>query len=373
MNSMSNPPALAQLEGFLDQDPGNDSLRSEAFQTALRLGARDRAQVHLQTGLASGVNPLAWRLHQAHWLMAAHDWAAAREVLAALQNEPGAPVELVTCAVQDQAQIALREGDAEQGLSLLAPLMPAADGAGAPPEQSLQTLWLRLMHRADKLREAMTEAKSWAKAGVLSADAAGVASLIALDAEEPRLSQAWAEGALAHKPRQMEALVARASIALGEQNPKRAKDLLAVALEQNPNDGRSLSALAFAEMLAGELSQARQTFQRALQNMPEHIGTWHGLGWAALVQGDLPAARSAFDQSMLLDRNFAESHGGLAVVLASSGDRAGAEAAINIALRLDRACMSAHYAQAVLDGSAKDAEAMQKLAMRLMAARQKKS
>lgn len=368
MNSTTIPAALAQLEGFLAQDPGNDSLRSEAFQTALRLGARERAQAHLEAGLASGHNPLGWRLHQAHWLMAAHDWAAARDVLVALQQTPDAPPELVTCALQDQAQIALRQGEAEQGLSLLAPLMPAGQD-GPAPDASIQTLWLRLMHHAEKLDEGLTEAKRWAKGSALGVDAAGVASLMALDAGDMALSQAWSEAALAHQPNQMEALVARGSIALGEQAPQRTKELLTVALQQNPNDGRTLSAWAFAEMLGGELSQARQTFALALKNMPEHIGTWHGLGWAALMQDDLSAARAAFDQAMLLDRNFAESHGGLAVVLARSGDRAGAEASINVAMRLDRNCMSAHYAQAVLDGTAQDAQALQSLAVRLMAAR----
>jgi Tfp pilus assembly protein PilF len=368
MTSTTIPAALAQLEGFLAQDPNNDSLRAEAFQTALNLGARERAEAHLQAGLASGINPLAWRLHQAHWLMAAHDWPAACDVLTALQREPGAPPELVACALQDQAQIALRQGDAELGLSLLKPLMPDAD-SGPAPDQPLQALWLRLMHRTEKLDEAVELAKRWAKAGALGVDAAGVASLMALDAGDMALSQAWSEAAMAHQPNQMEALVARGSIALAEQAPQRTKELLKVALQQNPNDGRTLSAWAFAEMLGGELSQARQTFRLALENMPEHIGTWHGLGWAALMQDDLSAARAAFDQALALDRNFAESHGGLAVVLARGGDRAGAEASINVAMRLDRTCMSAHYAQAVLDGTAQDAQALQNLAARLMAAK----
>lgn len=371
MTTSHIPAALAQLEGFLAQDPDNDGLRAEAFQTALRLGERDRAQDHLRVGLSSGVNPLAWRLHQAHWLMAAHDWEAARKELSSLEVEAGAPAELVACAIQDQAQIALRQRDAEHGLSLLARVMPNPL-TEAPVDPAMQVLWLRLMHHANKLDEAMAAARKWAQARALSVDAAGVASLMALDAEDAVLSRAWADAALAQQPRQMEALVARASIALAEQAPQKSKDLLTVALQLNPDDGRALSTWAFAEMLAGELSQARQTFSRALHNMPEHIGTWHGLGWAALMQDDLPAARAAFDQSLALDRNFAESHGGLASVLARSGDRGGAQAAIEIALRLDRTCLSAHYARAVLDGTANDAQALQKLALRLMAARRER-
>jgi Tfp pilus assembly protein PilF len=365
----ATPNPLAQLEGFLAQDPGNDSLRAEAFATALRTGQRDRAEVHLRDGLASGANPLSWRLHEAHWFMASHEWQRALAALVALQNDADAPAELRAIVSLDQAQVALRTGEHRRGLDLLAPLVPAVGEGQGAPDPAVQALWLRLLHHADRLDEALQYAKQWAAARQWTPESAGVASLAALDAGELALSKAWAEAALSQLPQQIEALVSRASIALAEQAPDKVQSLLSVALQQNPNDGRALSAWAFAEMLAGELTPARGTFERALQNMPEHIGTWHGLGWAALMQRDLDAARSAFERSLELDRNFAESHGGMAVVLARSGRRAEAEAAIDIAMRLDRGCMSAHYAQAVLDGTAEDASALQQLAAKLFAAR----
>jgi len=82
---------LAQLERFLEQDPGNDGLRAEAFDTALRGGLRERAEAHLRAGLDSGRGALAWQLRHAHRLMAGHDWQGTKSVLAALHDEPQAP------------------------------------------------------------------------------------------------------------------------------------------------------------------------------------------------------------------------------------------------------------------------------------------
>ncbi|HEV8690642.1 MAG TPA: tetratricopeptide repeat protein [Ideonella sp.] len=369
MNAASTPDPLAQLEGFLAQDPTNDGLRAEAFAAALRLGRRERADAHLRAGLASGSDALGWRLRQAHWLMAQHDWPAAQASLSALLQAQDAPSALINAVRQDLALVALRSGRVDEGLACLAPLV---DAAGLALDPNAQALYLRLLHHAGRLDELLLAAQRWADTGRLGADATGVASLAALDAGQLGLCQAWAQAALAQLPQQMEALVASASLALGRQAAADAKALLRVALQVNPQDGRAWSAWAFAEMLAGELAAARSSFERALQFMPEHIGTWHGLGWAALFLGDLDAAQSAFQQALALDRNFAESHGGLAVVHARRGDRAAADAATEIALRLDRHCMSAHYARAVLEGRADDAAELQRLASQLLIARRQR-
>ena len=217
MNAANTTDPLAQLEGFLAQDPGNDGLRVEAFATALRLGRRDRANAHLQAGLASGSDALAWHLRQAHWLMAGHDWPAAEGVLTALLGEHDAPGALAATARQDLALIALRTRRIEEGLKLLAPLLEAASPA---PEPGVQALYLRLLHHAERLDDALAAAQGWAQAQRLGADAAGVASLAALDASQLALCQAWSQAALAQQPQQMEALVAAGSLALGSGWPR---------------------------------------------------------------------------------------------------------------------------------------------------------
>lgn len=356
---------LAQLEGFLAQDPGNDGLRAECLDTALRLGRGDRAQAHLDAGMASGVNPLGWQLRRAHWLMSQHAWQAAHSVLSALLVAPDAPQALQAAARHDLSLVCLRTGQIDEGLALLGPLTETMD----PPDPSTQALWLRLHHHADRADEAVAAARQWAQAKLLAPEAAGVASLAALDLGEMALCQSWSRLALSQLPRQMEALVSQGSLALAAQSAPAAKQWLGQALAVNPQDGRALSAWAFAEMLGGELQAARSTFAQALKNMPEHIGTWHGQGWAELLQGDLAAARRTFEHALALDRNFAESHGAMAVVLARLGDRSAAESAMAIARRLDPHCISAEYARAILEGRADDPRELQRIAAGLLTAR----
>jgi tetratricopeptide (TPR) repeat protein len=359
-------PLLQRLEGFLAQDPDNNGLRMQAFEAALRSGLLERAGTHLEAGMALGKEPFAWRLHRAHWLMARRDWQAAADSLQELLSTPDAPPGLAETVRHDLALICLYQGRTDEGLACIAPLL---DQAGAAPASHLQVVWLRLMHRANRLDEALDAARRWAAAQQLVPQAQGVAALLALDANDMALSDEWSRAALVHHPRQIEALVSRGSLGLAGQDVQEAKRCLALALQVHPEDGRALSAWAFAQMLSGEWPQAKQSFERALQAMPEHIGTWHGLGWLTLLQGDLESARAAFEQALAMDRNFAESHGGMATVLARAGQRADAETEIGLALRLDRHCLSAHYARAVLDGEAGDAAKLQQLATRLLSAR----
>jgi tetratricopeptide (TPR) repeat protein len=365
MSTTASDP-LALLEGYLAQDPHNDGLRAEAFETALRSARTERAEAHLAAGLREGRDPAGWRLRQAHWLMARHDWAEAQAVLQALLAEAGSPLGLQHAVRCDLGLIALRIGQPEQGLEWLRPCL--ADEKEVP-DAAVQVLCLRLKHHAEALDEMVADARRWDAAGALDAQAAGVASLGALDAEDLAACDAWSHQALAAHSRQLEALVSQGSLALARQSANDAKAWLERALQVHPADGRAWSAMAFAEMLAGELHAARAAFERALAAMPDHIGTWHGLGWTALFLHDLAGAQAAFQHALELDRNFGESHGGMAVVLARTGQRAAAEEAVEIALRLDRHGMAAHYARAVLDGQADDSAQLQRLAARLLKAR----
>ena len=69
---------LDRLEAFLRQDPQNAELLADTFDTALQAGAWERADFHLQHGLALGLDGAAWRLRQAHWLLGQHRWVEAR-------------------------------------------------------------------------------------------------------------------------------------------------------------------------------------------------------------------------------------------------------------------------------------------------------
>ena len=74
---MSNTPLLQRLdrlEAYLLEDPQNQALLADAFDTALQAGALERAEFHLRHAVALGHDGSAWTLREAHWLLAQHRW-----------------------------------------------------------------------------------------------------------------------------------------------------------------------------------------------------------------------------------------------------------------------------------------------------------
>lgn len=369
---------LQVLQRFLAQDPGNQGLLTDAFDMALAAGAWEDAAALIEQGMQDAASLPAWHFRRATLLIARQAYADARAVLETLAASEGMHAGIV----HNLAWIAFREKDYAACCAQLHPFIEQEySQTGAPPEMaSLQCLWLRGMHRAGAFDDALDWAHRHARQ--LTPAAAGVASLIAVDAAQFEQAQRWADHALTQPDAPQEALVARASVALWQQDARTAEYLLNAAIHNAPEDGRTLSTTAFLALQKLDLATARQRFEYAVQRLSEHIGTWHGLGWTCLLQHDLVRARVAFEAALVLDRNFAESHGALAVLLALGGQsdgqsagqsaataRAEAEAFIERALRLDRACLSARYAQAVLNGEAQDADAIRKLAERLLGGR----
>lgn len=369
---MNNHPAqplldrLDRLERFLQEDPQNETLLADAFETGLAAGAFDRAAFHLNHAHALGYRGPAWPLREAQWLLAQRRFDEASAVLEA--TAPEASGSLATAVAHDLAYIALKTGNFSAGLERLAPWLEASNSE-ASSDPALQVLWLRLLHRGRGPADAVAWARQREAENRLSPQLAGVAALAALDENDFDSCLRWSDAALRQGGPTLEALVARASAALAQRDVAVARKLLEQALHEHPDDGRSWSAMGYTDLLEQRLPQARGDFEKALAHMPEHIGTWHGLAWTLLLQGELDGAQRAFERALTLDRNFGESHGGLAVVLARRDDREGARQAIARALGLDVGSISARYAEAVLDGSAQDAQALQRLAHRLLGSR----
>lgn len=359
---------LDRLEGYLRQDPDNASLLVDTFEAALQSGQLARAESHLRHAQTLGEAMQAWGVREAHWLLASHRWHDAAQCLQRLIEGADVSAELKKVLTHDLAYVALRRGEFEAGVAQLAPHVEALPATEAL-DPSWQTLWLRLLHRLYRHEQALAWAGARWAANTLAPEAAGAASLIALDADDAPRSLLWAEYALRHDGRQLEALVARATLALGQSNPVLSRGLLGQAMQHNPGDGRILSALGFTDLLEQRLDAAHDNFKKAVVSMPGHIGTWHGMGWTLLLLNDLPGARQAFETALALDRNFSESHGGLAIILAVQQQTAQAEQAIELALRLDRSSVSARYAQTILRGEARDMQAIRRLASRVLANR----
>jgi len=363
-----------RLESYLRSDPGNNALLIDAFETAIACGAWERAAFHLQHALTLHTDTLAWRLREGDLWLAQEQYDQALEVLEALAGTPNPPAGFSDVVLHNLGFIEQRRGQFSACIKRLAPRleeMARASKSEIPPvaTRALQQLWLRALHHGGEVMRAVEWAHEAERNAQLDAQAAGIASLAAIDASDFPAAQRWAvmsmrsDGPHDHPT---EALVAQASLALAARDAEQARQFAGAALQRNPVDGRAWSAMGFSALLAGQLDAAHEAFERALSVMGQHIGTWHGLGWTQILQSRLPAAQQSFVTALELDRNFAESHGGLAVALAMQGKREEAQIHVDLALRLDRANISGRYAQALLSGEIKDARDVQRLARRLL-------
>ena len=352
-------PRLDRLEQLLRVDPENPLLLADTADAAIAAGAFDRAQELVDAGLAATGSLPGWRFRQATLYIARRRLDDARAVLLALERDGGKHPTLS----HNIAYVEFLKGDLEACLKVLEPWM---GGAAGGEDSSLQVLWLRAMHRLDRMEEAWEWVQTRMAARALSPQGAGIASLIALDLTQMDAAAALSKEALATGAPQLEALVASASVALSAQDAPRARQLLEAGLRLNPDDARVWSTLGFVSMLEERLPDARKAIEKALEIAPGHVETWQGLGWACVLQQDWPAATSALEEALRLDPDYGESHGALAVVLALQGRTDAARKHCERALELDPSSVSARYASAIISGEARDLKEMQRLAGRLM-------
>lgn len=362
---------LDRLAAFLLQDPANTQLRIDAFETALACSAWDRAAQYLEEGRACDEDALGWKLREGDFWLAQQLYDQARAVL---ETVPPADA-LNDVVLHNLAYIDLRQGRVAECIERLADRM-SGDQAAARPSvavRALQQLWLRALHHLGDLDRAIAWSSNAEHTAQLAPQAAGVASLIALDASDFDRARRWSalsvEQGSGDDPTVVEALVTQASLAMAARDGHRARQFAEAALACSPQEGRAWSAWAFAAMLSGDLAAARAAFARATSALPDHIGTWQGKGWAELMQRDLAAAEASFRAALLLDGSFAESHGGLALVLAFQHRVPEAKECAERALRLDRQNLSGRYATAVLNGEVRDSTDLQRLARKLLAGR----
>lgn len=374
---------LERLEGFLRQDPRNNALLIDAFETALACGEWARAEFHLKHAQALQLDALAWQLREGDFWLARQDYEQALTVLDSLNAVPNPPPGFRDVLLHNLAYIDLKRDRLADCIERLAPVLEAQSSKASDPAsvdgtqpsvavRALQQLWLRALHREGQFDRAMAWSVDAEQKGRIDTQAAGVASLIAIDAEDFAAARRWAALSLADgspNDRPTETLVAQASLALAARDAEQASNFADAALQRHPGDGRALSTKGFAALLGNDLRGAMDAFQRALAVMGEHIGTWHGLGWTQILSGQLAEAHASFEAALELDRNFAESHGGLAVVLAMQSKREQAQEHAELALRLDKSNVSGRYAQALLSGDVKDANDLQRLARRLLGGR----
>jgi len=345
--------SLTRLLSLAEQDPENWTLRADLFDRALALGEIDLARAQAELALRAQPQDGPWRHRLAVTLLAQRRFPEAQAAFEAL----------VASGIEDPAvrhNLAFALFSQELMVEAAATVEAFVSG-GRDPSGAALALWLRCQHRLGRLAEGLAAFRREATEHAVSADACGVASLMAIDADNLEEARKLSEIALRERPDQLEALVAHGTVALADQQAGPALAAFELALGRNGSDGRSWSGLGTAKLLAGDLGAAQEAFRRAVTHMPGHVGTWIAFGWSLVLGGKVREAQEAFEAALRLDRNFPESHGALAVALARLGERERAEHEIEVARRLDPAGLSARYARAVLDGVADDPGAVLQL------------
>jgi Flp pilus assembly protein TadD len=291
---------LERLLGYLGQDPDNPSLLSDVCEQALACGRHELAESCIVAGELLGPDAQGWGRRRARLCMVRGDLDAARIVLERLLAGDGDDPVLL----HDLAYVHLLQGEAAEARDLLQPWVAEGSRSAALPPQALgwlQCQWLRACHHLGLLQEARDWTQRAQAAGRLQPDAAGVASLVAVDTDEAEAAATLADVALEADARQHEALLARGSLALAAGDPAGAARFLQPALERRPDDGRAWSTLGLASLLVRDFRAAGEQLERAVQALPDHGQTWQALGWARLAVGDHAGARIAFDAALRLD------------------------------------------------------------------------
>jgi tetratricopeptide (TPR) repeat protein len=360
-SAFANTPAgarFARLEQLLQQDPENALLLSDAADAAIAAASFARAEELIGAGLHQSGAGAAWQFRQATLRIAQRRLDEARDILRSLEAAQGPHPAIA----HNLAYVEFLQGNHAGCAEILKPWLENSEPSASGQEPAAHALWLRAMHHMGALEEAWDWTQRQLGQGRLGAQAAGVASLIALDLSQVDAAARLSQQALDAGAVQVEPLVARASAALAARDTALARRLLEQALALSPNDGRSWSSLGFAEMLEQKYGEARSAFEKALGTMGEHVETLQGLAWACVMANDLPAAAAALDKALPLDAENAESHGARAVVHALQGEREAAQQQIDRALALDAASVTAKFAQSILSGEAASPDALRRLA-----------
>jgi tetratricopeptide (TPR) repeat protein len=330
---------LRRLLGYLEDDPENFSLLSDAGDLCLRIGNRAVARPLLERALKLQPKDPANLFRMSTLMFAEH----------AYQDCLGLTFQLLDLG---QAHMAIRRQHALCLVNLsrfaeAAPILRTLVEGDAPYPDLPHTL-LRTLHHIGCFKEAAAFAESHLERNPGDATARGMQSLLFLDQERYVEAERIANEVLRVQPRNLDALLAAGSSAIALEREGRALELFGRAIETGPRNGRAWLGLGLGHMLSGELSEAAEEMKRALQYMPEHLGSWNALAWVMILQRDLDGASATLRRSLRVNRNFGETHGGLAVVAAMRDDWGLTRVRTEMALRLQPGCFAGRFAQSLL-------------------------
>lgn len=323
---------LVRLLGFLESDPDNFALLTDAAQAALDCRDLDRADA-LATRLRAVAPGATGGLYLTAMIaMSRLDFTAARNLLTQVLEQEDAPnirFSLAWCEAMTGNKLA--------ALDLLGDTTTAQIAAAA-------MLRTQILHEAGDFEGALAFGKEALSRFPEDQGLASAMATLAIDVEDVDLARECAKRGGGHP----EALAAAGILDLQDGDAETARQRFDRSLtirEHNPRAwiGRGLSAL-----VQSNPASAASDLDRGAQQFGEHIGSWIAAGWAHYLAGDIEAAENRFERALAIDPAFSESHGSLAVIDVARGNTQSARHRMTAALRLDRECFSAALAQLLI-------------------------
>jgi len=338
-NTSAEQNRLARLLNFLEQDPANLSLLTDALALAIDLGDIVHGQRLLDHIKAQAIEEPKICALAAHVSLQAGQYAAAgtfgdKAIDGGLTHP---------AVIFNTAQGHFYSGDYLSAHTLLSLL--SNDSQSAP---SLLLMHARALHQLEETELAEALVVRAVQQQPDNTDMRGLLALLQYENDSYSPALLTAHETLTEDPDQLDALIACASVHFHQNNITASRSAWLHTVTAHPECGRAWSGLARLEFNELEFDEAEEHLKTAVRYMPDHIGTWHLLSWVYILRGDSIRARQALDQSYELDRTFGETHGGLAIVDIMEGMMGRAQKGIRRALKLNPNGLSAQYAQALV-------------------------
>lgn len=327
-----------RLRSYLEQDPDNHSLASDAIEAALAEKRVDEAEALLTR------HPLdRSRTAYLAGLVAMHreDWSQAtghfRALIGAGEMSPAIRFNLAWSLAMDKSFA--------DALAILD--SPTSDALPQAAE-----LEIRVRHELGQFDEAGSRARELLELHPGHRGLNAAVATLAIDIEDTALAERCARIAGDHP----EALTTLGTLALETEDSEAARALFREALERDPSSPRALIGQGLSRLLDSDSLGAAADLDRGAQGFETHLGSWIAAGWAYFIGGDAATARARFEHALAIDDSFAETHGSLAALDILDGNLEEARRRIAVARRLDRASFSAALAEMLLASGTGDAD-----------------
>lgn len=342
---------LERLLGYLQHDPSNEALLTDAVSTSFELRRFDVTAELLEGAVARG--PLSPPLRNLQGLLALAEQRyddAARlfgELRAAVQDEPG-------IRFNQAWALAMLERHSEAA-ELLDDDAVAASRRGP-------TLKVQMLHHLGDLDAALSAGERLAEVYPQDQALLGALADIAMDAEQPDLARRYAESA----PDSASGLAVLGMLALEEQDSAKALSLFDRALAGAEAHPRALVGKGLALLSAGDTAAAAEAIDKGARLFGGHSGSWIAAGWAHFLANRPDQSRTCFERACEIDPGFSEGHGGLAVLDIVAGDIVNARRLSEVALRLDRGSLGGTLSRILLAQNAGDTQTAAALVQRAL-------